>query len=92
MVNHFGDSYGTMQKTSKFKSESDSPMDALRIERTTLTQQEFAIRCGIPTTTYYRWITGRTEARLSILQIKRMCRLLDMKLEELPDNFGPQAQ
>ena len=81
-----------MQKTSKLKEESDSPLDSLRIARTTLTQQEFAIHCGIPTTTYYRWITGRTEAKMSILQIKKMCRLLGMKLEELPDNFGPQTQ
>jgi predicted transcriptional regulator len=81
-----------MQKTSKFKEESDSPLDSLRIQRTSLTQQEFAIRCGIPTTTYYRWITGRTEAKMSIPQIKRMCLVLDMKLEELPDNFGPQTQ
>lgn len=84
--------YGTMLKIPKLKQESDSPMDALRIQRTSLTQHEFAMHCGIPPATYYRWITGKTEAKLSIPQTKKMCRLLGMKLEELPDNFGPQTQ
>ncbi|MBO1058461.1 MAG: helix-turn-helix transcriptional regulator [Dolichospermum sp. JUN01] len=79
-----------MEKSPKLKQESDSPLDTLRIEKTGLTQDEFAHRCGIPRATYYRWITGRTEAKLTIPQIKKLCRLLNMNLEDLPDNLGPE--
>ncbi|MFM2065011.1 MAG: hypothetical protein RLZZ507_4682 [Cyanobacteriota bacterium] len=74
---------------AKNKQESDSPLDALRIERTTLNQDEFAMKCGIPRATYYRWISGRTEARLTVPQMKSICRELKISLDELPDDFGP---
>ncbi|WP_016951241.1 helix-turn-helix transcriptional regulator [Anabaena sp. PCC 7108] len=73
---------------SKNKQESDSPLDALRIERTSLTQDEFAMKCGIPRATYYRWISGKTEARLTIPQVKSLCRELRIGLDELPNDFG----
>ena len=78
-----------MDKSKKLKQESDSALDALRIEKTALTQHEFAMHCGIPPATYYRWITGRTEAKLTISQMKKLCRLLNLSLENLPDDFGP---
>lgn len=82
-----------MEKSKKLKQESDSLLDALRIERTTLTQDEFAYRCGIPRTTYLRWISGRTEARPTLPQLKKICRELKIeRVEELPDDFGPQAK
>jgi transcriptional regulator with XRE-family HTH domain len=75
---------------SKNKQESDSPLDTLRIERTTLTQDEFAMKCGIPRTTYLRWISGRAEPRPTIVQLKNLCRELRIeKVSDLPDNFGP---
>lgn len=79
-----------MDKSKKLKQESDSALDALRIERTDLTQHEFAMYCGIPPATYYRWITGKTEAKLTIPQMKKLCRLLNTSLENLPDDFGPE--
>ncbi|WP_414530956.1 helix-turn-helix domain-containing protein [Nodularia chucula] len=79
-----------MEKCKKLKQESDSPLDALRIQRTNLTQDEFAMRCGIPRTTYLRWISGRTEARPTIPQLKKICRELKIELiNELPDEFSP---
>jgi DNA-binding transcriptional regulator YiaG len=42
----------------------------LRIERTTLTQDELAIRCEIPRAIFQHWIGGKTEARPSIPQLK----------------------
>jgi transcriptional regulator with XRE-family HTH domain len=82
-----------MEKIKKIKQESDSPLDALRIERTNLTQDEFAMRCGIPRTTYLRWISGRTEARPTLPQLKNLCRELKIeKIDELPDDFGPQTK
>jgi transcriptional regulator with XRE-family HTH domain len=77
---------------SKNKQESDSPLDALRIERTSLTQDEFAMKCGIPRTTYLRWISGRTEARPTIPQLKKLCHELRIdKVSDLPDDFGPSS-
>jgi transcriptional regulator with XRE-family HTH domain len=79
-----------MEKSKKIKQESDSPLDALRIERTTLTQEEFAMRCGIPRTTYLRWISGRSEGRPTMRQLKSMCKELRIeRIEDLPDDFGP---
>ena len=69
--------------------ESDSMIEALRIERTNFNQKEFLKRCGIPHKTYRRWITGETEGKLSLKQIKALCRELKIKsIEELPDDFA----
>ena len=70
--------------------ESDSPLETLRIERTTLSQMDFALRCGIPLRTYQRWISGDTEARLTPRQWKAMMQLLKIQsMDEIPDDFGP---
>ncbi|WP_353933328.1 helix-turn-helix transcriptional regulator (plasmid) [Okeanomitos corallinicola TIOX110] len=81
-----------MEKSKKLKQESDSILDALRIERTTLTQDEFAYKCGIPRATYYRWITGKTEVKLTLPQLKSLCRELKIeRIDELPDDFSPHT-
>lgn len=67
-----------------------SPIELLRLERTSLTQDELAVRCGIPRSTYQRWIAGRTEAKLSMAQLKALCRELGIeRVDELPD-FRPE--
>ena len=38
-----------------------SPIELLRLEHTSLTQDELAVRCGIPRSTYQQWIAGKTE-------------------------------
>lgn len=77
-------------RSRKQKQESDSPLEKLRIERTQLTQDELAMRCGIPRATYQRWISGQTEARPSIPQLKRLCYELAINsINDLPDDFGP---
>jgi transcriptional regulator with XRE-family HTH domain len=79
-----------MEKDKKLKQESDSPLDALRIQRTNLTQDQFAVLCDIPRTTYFRWITGKTEGRPTMRQLKKMCQYLGIeRIDELPDDFGP---
>lgn len=71
--------------------ESESALETLRIERTSYTQEEFAKRCGIPLRTYMRWISGKTEAKLTIDQIKAVCKELDiLKVEDIPNSFAPQ--
>ncbi len=67
-----------------------SAIEALRLQRTKLTQDELAVRCGIPRSTYQRWIAGKTEAKLSLPQLKALCRELGIeRVDELPDDFAP---
>ncbi len=81
------------EKSKRRKQASDSPWEALRIERTTLSQDELAMYSGIPRATYQRWIAGKTEAKLSIPQLKKLCQLLGIeRLDELPDDFSPPSQ
>jgi transcriptional regulator with XRE-family HTH domain len=81
------------EKSKRRKQASDSPWEALRIERTTLTQDELAMYSGIPRSTYQRWLAGKTEAKLSIPQLKKLCQLLGIeRIDELPDDFSPPNQ
>ncbi|OKH38340.1 transcriptional regulator [[Phormidium ambiguum] IAM M-71] len=83
--------YVTMSRTNKRKQESDSVLETLRIERTQLSQDELAAKCGIPRATYMRWIAGKTEARPTLPQLKKLCKELGINhIDELPDDFGPQ--
>jgi transcriptional regulator with XRE-family HTH domain len=78
-----------MEKQIRRKEESDSPLESLRIERTSFTQDEFARRCGISLRTYQRWVYGETEARPTLKQIKSICRELGIeRISELPDDFS----
>ncbi len=82
-----------MIKKDRRPQESESPIETLRIERTNLSQAEFAVQCGIPLRTYQRWIAGETEAKLTPLQWKAMMQLLQTQsLDEIPDDFGPLNQ
>jgi transcriptional regulator with XRE-family HTH domain len=81
------------EKSKRRKQASASAWDALRIERTTLSQDELAVHCGIPPSTYQRWIAGKTEAKLSIPQLKKLCQLLGIeRIDELPDDFSLPRQ
>lgn len=81
------------ERSKRRKQASDSAWEALRIERTTLTQDELAMYSGIPRSTYQRWIAGKTEAKLSIPQLKKLCQLLSIeRIDELPDDFSPPNQ
>ena len=75
---------------TKSRQESNSPIEALRIEKTKLSQVEFAVRCGIPLRTYQRWVSGETESRPNLVQLKAICRELGIeRVSDLPDTFGP---
>jgi transcriptional regulator with XRE-family HTH domain len=75
----------------KRKQESNSTLETLRLTKTELSQDELAFRCGIPRATYQRWISGQTEAKLTLSQLKALCKELKIeKVEELPDNLGPE--
>ena len=73
-------------------SESDSPMETLRIEKTNLTQEEFVNMCGIPRKTYHRWVTGQSPAKLTPKQMKLVCKVLGISIDEVPDDFSVRYQ
>ena len=82
---------GIMVSKKDRRQEGDSVLESLRLERTTLTQDEFAVACGIPRTTYQRWVSGKTSAKLTLPQLKAIARLLQIhSINELPDDFGPR--
>ncbi|NEP02107.1 MAG: helix-turn-helix transcriptional regulator [Symploca sp. SIO2E9] len=77
-------------KSKRQKQKSDSSLETLRIERTNFSQDELAVYCGIPRATYQRWISGKTEAKPTIRQLKLLCQYLGIeRIDELPDDFGP---
>jgi transcriptional regulator with XRE-family HTH domain len=79
-----------IDKVNQPEHSKISPIEALRMERTNLTQDELAIYCGIPRSTYQRWIAGKTEAKLSLSQLKALCQKLGIeRIDELPDDFSP---
>ncbi|MBE9115625.1 helix-turn-helix transcriptional regulator [Lusitaniella coriacea LEGE 07157] len=77
-------------KKDRRPQESASPIETLRLQRTKLSQAEFAVRCGIPLRTYQRWVLGETEAKPTPRQWKAIMQVLEIQsLDEVPDNFGP---
>jgi transcriptional regulator with XRE-family HTH domain len=78
------------QRRRKKLQENESTLETLRLERTNFSQDELAVRCEIPRSTYQRWVSGKTEVRLSIPQLKLLCKELGIeRIDELPDDFGP---
>jgi transcriptional regulator with XRE-family HTH domain len=74
------------------RQEGGSLLEALRLDRTQLTQEQLCRRCGIPLRTYARWVSGETQARPTIAQVKALCRELGLTINELPDDFGPMMR
>ncbi len=76
-------------KSKRRKHSSDSPLEALTIERTNFSQDELVIYCGIPRATSQRWVSGRTEAaRPTLRQLKLLCQRLGIEhINQLPDEF-----
>jgi len=76
-------------KRDRRPQASESPIEELRIQRTSLSQTEFAVYCGIPLRTYQRWIAGTTEAKLSPQQWKALMSVLNIQsVDEIPDDFA----
>ncbi len=53
-----------------------------------LTQKDIADELGITEQTVRNWEHGRSVPKLTIPQMKRLCRLLNRSLDEMPDSFG----
>lgn len=71
------------------QNDNNSMFEALITERTDLNLTEFLEAVGIPHKTWRRWVTGETTAKLTLPQIKALCKVLKFEsIDELPDNFS----
>ncbi|NEQ30577.1 MAG: helix-turn-helix domain-containing protein [Leptolyngbya sp. SIO4C5] len=62
----------------------------LRREELGLTQRDVAVAVDVSVQTVSNWETGRyKEAKLTLPQVKSLCRLLRWSIDELPDDLGP---
>ena len=69
-------------------SASESSFVLLR-QRRSVTQKAVADALAVTEHTVWAWEKGRQTPRLTIAQTKALCRLLNVTIEELPDDFGP---
>jgi DNA-binding XRE family transcriptional regulator len=69
--------------------DTQSPLAMLRTLRF-MTQKDLAEAIGVSETTIRNWEKGRATPQLTPKQTKALCKALNITLEELPDNFGPQ--
>jgi transcriptional regulator with XRE-family HTH domain len=67
-----------------------SPLMRLRILRH-LTQKELAEALGVTENTIANWERGRAIPKLTPNQFKTLVKMLQIGLEDLPDDFGPQS-
>ena len=61
-----------------------------RREELGLKQRDIAIGVNVSMQTVSNWETGRyKEAKLTLPQVKALCRVLQWSFDELPDVLGP---
>ena len=78
----------TRRKRQSHETQEDVvPLKAIR-EQLGLTQAQFAVAIGIDTSTVSRCERGIAEPNLTVLQMKKLCRLIGSSLEDLPDYLG----
>ncbi|MEG4807922.1 helix-turn-helix transcriptional regulator [Microcoleus sp. F8-D1] len=76
------------KRKSQAKEEAMSvPLKAIR-EELDMTQAQFAVALGIDTSTVSRCERGLSEIALTVIQVKRLCKLTGKTLDQLPDYLG----
>lgn len=73
------------------KPNEDSILVSIR-QQLNLTQKDVAQALGVTEQTVRNWEQGKATPRLTIPQTKTLCSLLQMPIEQIPDNFGPKVQ
>lgn len=69
--------------------QNESPLKRRR-EELGLSQREVASAINVSVQTISNWETGRyKEAKLTLPQVKALCKIMRWAAEELPDDFGP---
>lgn len=75
--------------TEKQELEQESPLKKRR-EELGLTQRDVAGAVDVSVQTISNWETGRyKEAKLTLPQVKALCRVLQWSIEDLPDDLAP---
>jgi DNA-binding XRE family transcriptional regulator len=79
--------------TEKQELEQESPLKKRR-EELGLTQRDVAGAVDVSVQTISNWETGRyKEAKLTLPQVKALCRVLRWTIEDLPDDLAsPRSQ
>jgi len=67
--------------------KQESPLVKLRKSRD-LTQKQIADALGVTVQTVSNWEVGRAEPKLTIRQFKTLLKVLQVTVDELPDDFG----
>ncbi|QYO63045.1 helix-turn-helix transcriptional regulator [Leptolyngbya sp. 7M] len=57
-----------------------------------LTQKDIADALDVTEQTVRNWEQGKSTPKLTIPQMKTLCRLLQRPIEDIPDDFGPKTQ
>lgn len=55
-----------------------------------MSQQKLADELGVTRQTVSAWENGHQIPLLTISQTRKLCKILDVTLDQLPDYFGPQ--
>lgn len=67
----------------------ESPLKRRR-EELGLTQRDVAVAINVSVQTVSNWETGRfKEVKVTLPQVKALCRVLKWTIEDLPDDFRP---
>lgn len=76
------------KERKQVEPEIMSEVELLRLERTNYSRDEFVVHCGFGRGSYYRWIKGETEGKVTLKQLKQMAKILKIKeVADLPDDF-----
>ncbi|MFP4124790.1 MAG: helix-turn-helix transcriptional regulator [Coleofasciculus sp.] len=75
--------------TEKQEVEQESPLKSRR-DQLDLTQRDVAVAVNVSVQTVSNWETGRyREAKLTLPQVKALCRVLQWTIDDLPDDLAP---
>lgn len=72
------------------KYEPLSKLAMLRRHRF-MTQEQLGKELGVSGHTIARWESGNQQPRLTPMQFKKLIKVLEISIDELPDHFGPQS-
>ena len=67
-----------------------SPLAMLRKIRGDITQEELAGALKVSANTVSRWELGKVTPKLELWQVKKLCKTLNITIDELPESFAPQ--
>lgn len=69
--------------------QSQSPLVPL-MAKIGVQQKDIAAALGVSEQTVSNWMTGRTQAKLTLSDWRKLAATLGVDLNELPDELGPQ--